>query len=98
MIDHETNCFSSKWLQPWSLLMFGNNPVRPSVPGWKLRYHRKLVFPIFLPKRDIEDSSSQSSRTTSEKKNNAKEVPATLVFMVREIVPEINVCSQLTPQ
>lgn len=32
-----------------------------------------------------------------EKKKSAKEVPATLVFMVREIVPEINVCSKLTP-
>lgn len=31
------------------------------------------------------------------KKKSAKEVPATLVFMVREIVPEINVCSKLTP-
>lgn len=72
--------------------MFGNNPVRPPVPGWK------LVFPIFLPERDVEDSSSQSSRNTSERKKKVpREVPATLVFMVREIVPEINVCSKLTP-
>lgn len=78
--------------------MFGNNPVRPPVPGRKLRYHRKLVFPIFLPERDVEDSSSQSSRNTSEReKKSAKGVPAMLVFMVREIVPEINVCSKLTP-
>lgn len=51
---------------PWSLPMFGNYPVRPSVSWWKLRYHRKLVFPVFLPKRDVEDSSLQSSRNIPE--------------------------------
>lgn len=67
--------------------MFGNDPVRPSVSWWKLRYHRKLVFPVFLPKRDVEDSSLQSSRNIPEikKVREGGGVPAKLVFMARHV-------------
>lgn len=60
----------------WCLLVLGRS--------WD-----KTVFPIFLPKRNVEDRSLKSSRNISEEKST-KEVPAKLLLMASEIFPKIN--------
>lgn len=48
--------------------VFGNFSVKPTASWWKLRYHEKLIFLLFLLKRNVKTYSLKSSINISKKK------------------------------